>query len=344
LALKKHPSCDYNWETKLTLSLKLCQASIALTALAFVPNLALAEEWSPTKAITFVVPVAPGSSNDLIARMLSDKLPARLGQPVVVENRPGASGLVGASSVARAVPDGHTIVIVPSDVYMAPILTPKAGGANFDVIKDFTPILTAGNAPVLIVASPSINVKSPQELVAYLKKNGPTSYGSPGTGSPMNIAGEMFKRSTGTQLNHVPYRGVLPAVNAVLAGELPLSIVALAGAAPHIAAGKLVPIALVEKQRSELIPSLPTLTEAGIAGVETGVFFQILAPAGTPAPVVQRLNAEINAILAAADFKEKMRAMGVQVTGGSSGDAAKLARDTYSRNQLLVKELNIAVE
>ena len=223
---------------------------IAGTFVALSPALALAQAWSPTKAITFVVPVAPGSSNDLIARMLSEKLPAKLGQPVVVDNRPGASGLVGASSVARSAPDGHTIVIVPSDVYMAPILTPKAGGANFDVIKDFTPILTAGNAPVLIVASPSINVKTPQELLAFLKKNGPTSYGSPGTGSPMNIAGEMLKRSSGTQLNHVPYRGVLPAVNAVLAGELPLSIVALAGAAPHIAAGKLVPVGLVEKQRS----------------------------------------------------------------------------------------------
>lgn len=317
---------------------------IAGTFVALSPALALAQAWSPTKAITFVVPVAPGSSNDLIARMLSEKLPAKLGQPVVVDNRPGASGLVGASSVARSTPDGHTIVIVPSDVYMAPILTPKAGGANFDVLKDFTPILTAGNAPVLIVASPSINVKTPQELLAFLKKNGPTSYGSPGTGSPMNIAGEMLKRSSGTQLNHVPYRGVLPAVNAVLAGELPISIVALAGAAPHIAAGKLVPVGLVEKQRSELIPSLPTMTESGIAGVETAVFFQILAPAGTPAPVIQRLNTEINAILATPDFKERLRTMGVQITGGSSADAAKLARDTYARNQQLVKELKIVVE
>ena len=325
--------------------MKAClKNSLVSILVAVSPALVLAQTWAPSKPITFVVAVAPGSSNDLIARMLSDKLPAKLGQPVVVENRPGASGLVGAASVARSAPDGHTIVIVPSDVYMAPILTPKAGGANFDIIKDFTPILTAGNAPLLIVASPSINVKTPQELVAYLKKNGATSYGSPGTGSPMNIAGEMLKRSTGTQLNHVPYRGVLPAVNAVLAGELPISIVALAGAAPHIAAGKLVPVGLVEKQRSELIPNLPTLTESGITGVETTVFFQILAPAATPTPVIQRLNAEINAILATPDFKEKLRTMGVQMTGGSAADAAKLARDTYARNQQVVKELNITIE
>lgn len=317
---------------------------IAGALVALSPALVLAQAWAPTKPITFVVPVPPGSSNDLIARMLSEKLPARLGQPVVVDNRPGASGLVGAASVARSAPDGHTIVIVPSDVYMTPILTPKAGGANFDIVKDFSPILTVATAPMMIVASPSINVKTPKELVAYLKKNGPTSYASPGTGSPMNIAGEMFNRATGTQLNHVPYRGVLPAVNAVLAGEVPLAFVVLAGAAPYIAAGKLVPVGLVEKQRSELIPNLPTITESGIAGVETSIFFQILAPASTPAPVIQRLNTEINAILATPDFKERLRGMGVLITGSTSAEAAKLARDTFAANQQLVKDLKITGE
>ena len=317
---------------------------IASAAVVLLPGVVSAQAWAPTKPITFVVPVAPGSSNDMIARMLSERLPATLGQTVVVVNRPGASGLVGAASVARAAPDGHTIVIVPSNVYMTPILTPNAGGANFDVITDFTPILTAGSTPLIIVASPSINVKTPQELVAYLKKAGATSYGSSGIGSPMNIAGEMLKRSTGTQLNHVPYPGVLPTVNAVLAGELPIAVVALAGAAPHIAAGKLVAVGLVEKQRSELIPTLPTITESGIAGVETSVFFQILAPAGTPSPAIHRLNTEINAILATSDFKDRLRNMGVSITGGTSEDAAKLARDTYASNQALVKELKIVAE
>jgi tryptophan 2,3-dioxygenase len=224
----------------------------AATMLAAAP--ALAQTWSPTKPVTLVVPVAPGSSNDLIARILADKLPARLGQPVVVENRPGASGMVGVASMARAAPDGHTIAIAPSDIYMVSHLTPKAGGANFDVIKDVVPMLTAGTAPILIVAQPSINVKTPQELVAYLKKEGPVSFSSPGTGSPMHIAGELLKRRTETQLNHVPYRGVLPAVNAVLAGELPLGIVALAGAAPFIAAGKLVPVAAVSASAAGFQP------------------------------------------------------------------------------------------
>ena len=315
---------------------------VASTLVALSPAFAMAQTCSPTKAIIFVGPVAPGSSNDLIACMLSEKLPAKLGQLVIVDNRPGASGLVGAASVARSAPDGHTIV--PSDIYMAPILTPKAGGANFDIIKDFLSILTAGSAPVMIVASPSINVKTPPELVAYLNKNGATSFGSPGTEAPMNIAGEMLKRSTDTQLNHVPYRGVVPAVNAVLAGELPKSIVALAGAAPHIAAGKLVPMGLVEKHRSELISNLPTMTESGIAGVQTAVFFQILALSATPVAAIQRLNTDINAILTTSEFRDKLRGMGVQIAGGTSGDAAELARDAYARNQQPVKYLIITME
>ena len=316
----------------------------ASTLVVLAPAFAMAQTWNPTKAIMFVGPVAPGSSNYLIARMLSEKLPAKLGQPVIVDNRPGVSGFVGTASAALSAPDGHAIVIVPNDVYMAPILTPKAGGANFDIIKKFSPILTAGNAPMLIMASPSINVKTPQELVAYLKKNNATSYGSPDTRSPINIAGEMLKRSTGTQLNHMPYRGVLPAVDAVLASELPISIVALAKDAPHIATGKLVPVGLVEKQRWELISIMPTMKESGIAGVETAVFFQILAPSATPAAANQRLDTDINAVLATSEFMDKLRGMGVQITGGISGDAAKLARDTPARNQQVVKDLNITVE
>ena len=272
---------------------------VASTLVALSPAFAMAQTWSPTKAITFAGPVAPGSSNDLIARILSEKLPAKLGQLVIVDNRPGASGLVGTASVARSAPDGHTIFIVPSDVHMAPILTPKADGANFDIIQDFSPILTAG---------------------------------------------EMLNRSTGTQLNHVPYRGALPAVNAVLAGELPISIVALEGAAPHIAAGKLVPEELVEKERSKLISNLPTMTESGIAGVEATVFFQIFAPSATSAAAIQRLNTDINAVLTTSEFSDKLRGMVVQMTGGISGNAAKLARDTYARNQQVVKDLIITVE
>ena len=311
------------------------------TLFALSPAFAMAQTWIPSKAITFVVPVTPSSSNNLIALMLSKKLPAKLGQPVIVDNRPGTSNLADAASVARFAPDGHTIVIMSSDVYMAPILTPKAGGANFDIIKDFSSVLTFGSPFMLVVASPSINAKTPQERVAYLKKNGATSSG---TGSPINIAHEMLKRSTSMQLNHVPYRGVLPAVNAVLASELPISIVVLAGDVPHIATRKLVPAGLIEKQRSESISTMSTMTESSITNVETAWFFQILAPSATTAAAIQRLDTDINAVLATSEFRNKLRGMSAQITGGTSSDAAKLARDTYARNQQVVKDLNIKAE
>lgn len=314
-----------------------------LSFFALAPALLFAQSWIPSKTMTIAVAMAPGSSNDIIARVLSEKLSAKLGQPVVVENRPGASGVVGVASVARAPADGHTIGIAPSNIYMTPILTPGAGGANFDVIKDLTPIVTAGSAPVIVVASPTINVKTPQELVAYLKRN-QASYASPGVGSPMHIAGEMLKRATGAQLTHVPYRGVLPAVQAVIAGEVPFGIVTLGGIGQLIASGKVVPVAILEKQRSELLPNLPTLTEAGVPGVETSVFYQIVAPAATPAAVIARLNTEIHAILTAPDLKERLRGMGVQLTATSSAEASALARETYARNQRLVKEYNITAE
>ena len=317
---------------------------VASKLIVLSPAFAMAQTLIPSKAITFVVPVTPSSSNNLTARMLSEKLPAKLSQPVIVDNRPGVSSLVGAASTAYSAPDGYTIVIVPSDVYMAPILTPETGSANFDIISDFSPVLTAGNMPMLIVASPSINIKTPQKLVAYPKKNGATSYGSPSTDSPMNIAGKMLKRSTGMQLDQVPYRGVLSAVNAVLADELPIAIVTFVGAAPYIATGKLVPVRLVEKQHSESISIMPRMMASGSVSVETAVFFQILAPSATPAAAIQRLNTDINAVLLTSEFRDKLRGMGVQITGGTSGDVAKLARDTCAREQQVVKELNITVE
>jgi tripartite-type tricarboxylate transporter receptor subunit TctC len=317
---------------------------LASALIATVPAAFAQADWKPSKTVTFVVPVAPGSSNDMIARLLAEKLPARLGQGVVVDNRPGATGLIGAASVARSAPDGHTIMIAPSDIYMAPLLQPKGGGTNVDVVKDLSPIVNAGAAPILIVAQPSTGVKTPAELLAWLKKTGPAPFSSPGNGSPMHIAGELFTRSTGLKLDHVPYKGVMPAVNAVLASETPLGIVALAGAAPSIEAGKLVPVALVQKERSSLAPNVPTLTESGIKGVEVAVFFQILAPAKTPKPVIDRYNKEINELLASADLKAQLTKMGVQVTGGSVAEAVRDAHDTYERNVKLVKELNITVE
>jgi tripartite-type tricarboxylate transporter receptor subunit TctC len=323
---------------------KIVRFLAAAVAATLIPIGASAQGWKPTKPITFVVAVAPGSSNDIVARVVSRKLAERLGQPVVVENRPGATGMVGASSVARATPDGHTIVIVPSSVYMTPILTPRAGGANFDILKDLTPIVTAGSAPYLLVANPSTNVRSSADFVAYLKKNETVSYGTAGTGSPAHIAGELLGRSTGHKMTHIPYKGVAPAITAVLANEVPFAIVVIAGSSQHIAAGKLNAVALTDRQRTALMPDLPTFAESGVRDVDSFLYLQILAPAGTPAPAIQTLNTEINAILSTAEIKNEMQNVGVQIIGGSAADAARRARETFRQNQQLVKDLNLTAE
>lgn len=320
-----------------------CNSYIVAGCMALAPVFAAAQAWAPSTPITLTVAMAPGSSNDIIARALSEKLPPKLGQSVVVVNRPGASGVIGVANVARSPADGSYIGIAPSNIYMTPILTPGAGG-NFDVIKDLTPVLTAGAAPVILVANPATKIKTPADLVAFLKKNDATSYASPGIGSPMHIAGEMLARATGAQLVHVPYAGVIPATNAVIAGEVPIAIVTLGGIGQFIDAGKLTPVAVLEKQRSELLPTLPTLTESGVPGVETSVFYQIVAPAKTPAAVVARLNAEIKEVLTSADLKERLRTMGLQLTPDTPAEAARLARDTYAKNLQLVKTYNIKAE
>jgi tripartite-type tricarboxylate transporter receptor subunit TctC len=302
-----------------------------------------AQDWKPRKPITIIVPVAPGSSNDLIARILAERLPARLGQAVVVENRPGAGGMIGVGMLARAEADGHTIGVAPSNIYIAPHLQAK-GAPAVDVLGRLAPILTAGSAPVLVIAHPSAKVTSPQELVAYLRRAGGVSYATSGTGSPMHLAAELFKRATRTDLTHVPYKGVMPAANAVLAGEVPIGFSALGGIAPFLSSGQLVPVALAEAQRSKLLPHLPTLTEAGIPGVELGVYFQLLAPAGTPAPAMARLNAEANAVLRAADVRERLRAAGVEAMGGSAAEAAQRARDDHARYGRLIRQFGITAE
>ncbi len=322
----------------------ILRGMLITAAISILPGLSTAQEWKPTKPVTIVVPVAPGSSNDMIARIMAERMTSTLGQPVLVENRPGAAGMLGAAQVVRSEPDGHTLLIAPSNIYIVPHFPAIGTSVKLNPLKDLTPVINAGTAPLLIVAHPSINVKTPRELITYLRNNAPVSYATSGAGSPMHIAGEMLQRSTGIKMTHIPYKGVMPGVNAVLSAEVPIGFTALAGAAPFIAAGKLVPIALIEKQRSYLLPMVPTLTESGIAGVEVSTYFQILAPGRTPAPIIQRFNKEMNTVLITPDVKEKLRNSGVQLMGGSSADAAKLARETYAKYGAVVKDLKIVGE
>lgn len=311
---------------------------------ALFSSLASAQAWAPTKPITIVVPVPPGSSTDMLARVLAERLPAALGQTVVVTNRAGASGLIGASSVARAEPDGHTLLLAASTVLGAPHVLPKGAGGGVDMIKDLSPVVITASSPLVILANPGLGVKNVAELVAYAKAHPGLPYASSGNGSPQHVTGELFKKSAGVDMTHVPYKGVMPAVMDTLGGQIKVVFSALGGVGQYIDNGQLIAIAVMEKQRSSLLPKVPTLTESGVKGVELNVFFPVFAPAGTPAPALQRLNLEINKVMQSPDVRERMLAAGVETRTTSVDEATKEVTVEYSRYAQVVKEFGIKGE
>ena len=307
---------------------------------------ALAPAWAqsfPSKQVTLVVPFPPGGGPDVVARVIAEKLAPRLGQPVVVENRPGAGALLGASFVAKAAPDGHTLLLTPNTMAISPhVLAPGAGG-GIDVNRDLLPVIAPATTPLVLVASPSLGVSNLKGLLEQARKGG-LAYGSPGNGSPMHFAGEMFKRSAAVDLLHVPYRGVAPSLNAALAGEVKLLYTGVGGALQHIKAGKLVPLALTEKARSALLPDVPTATEQGVANVEVNAWYGVFAPAATPAAVVQRINQEINAVIRLPDVRERFLGAGIEPLGGTAQVLADFMKADTQRYGQLARELGIKAD
>lgn len=298
----------------------------------------------PSKPVTIVVTVPPGSSTDLMARILADHLTTRLKQRFVVENRPGASGLIAAGAVARAAPDGYTLAVAPSTLYIAPHVLPKGAAGGVDVVRDLTAIVRTASSPMVLLVNPQLGVKSVAELIAHAKATPGLAYATSGNGSPMHIAGELFGRSTGVSLTHVPYKGVMPAVQDTIAGQVKVAFSALGGITQFIQAGRIVPLAVVG-DRTALLPNLPTLQEAGVKG--TGInspWFPLLAPAATPGEVIAKLNAETNAILQIPEVRERLLAAGVEPLGSTPDDAQRLARDEYQRLGKIVADFGIKGE
>lgn len=319
-----------------------CLVSVACISMA-----GLQPAWAqsfPSKNVSLVVPFPPGGGPDLMARVFADKLAAQWGKPVVVENRPGAGALLGAQAVAKSPADGHTLLLTTNTMVISPhVLAPGAGG-GIDVHADLVPVVAPATTPMALLVSPTLNVKDLPSAMALAKKQSGMPYGSAGNGSPMHFAGEMLKRAAGVDLLHVPYKGVNPSVMAALGGEVKFLFVGLGGALPHIKSGKLVPLALTEKNRSPLLPEVPTAEEQGVRGVEVNAWYGIFAPTGTPDAVRQKINADINELLKMPDVREKLAAAGLDMLGGSSqvlGDFMKADRQRYG---LLAKELNIKVD
>ena len=279
----------------------------------------------PQRPVTLVVPTPPGGSTDFTARLIVEPLIRALGQPVIVDNRPGASGNIGNQFVARAKPDGYTLLVAYSGYQVGnPHLFKDAG---WDPIKDFAPVAMVTRAPQVFAIHYALPVNSLQELIAYAKKNpGKLNYASSGNGSIQHIAGELFKQLTGTFITHIPYRGSGPAVQDLLAGTVDLHITTPASVVSHIKSGRLRALAVTSAKRLPSLLDVPTATEAGLKGYDLDSWFALYAPAGTPAAIVQQLNAEVNKILQMPEVRKKAEDSGTSVEAFTPAQLGEFTR------------------
>ncbi|WPG39654.1 tripartite tricarboxylate transporter substrate binding protein [Variovorax sp. EBFNA2] len=303
----------------------------------------LAQSW-PAKPITIVVAYPAGGDTDAIARAYAEKLAQRVGQPVLIDNRPGASGMIGNAWVAKAPADGYTLLFTPSTFPIAQHVLKAGPGVAHDVVKDFTPIVKTGNIPVLMVTSPTSGLQNVAQLVAGAKAGKALTYGTPGAGSPMHIAGELFNKDAGIAVAHAPYRGVAPVVNDTLGGHVSVGWITPGAVAAHITAGKLVPLAVAERQRTKLMPNVPTFLELGYRDMDVSAWMGLLGPKAMPAEVVQTLNRHFNEILKMPDVQARMAALGIEPVGGAPSVLAQQISDDDQRFGRLVREFGIRAD
>ena len=277
----------------------------------------------PNRPVRLIVPFAPGGS-DVPARMLAQKLVEKLEQPFVVDNRPGASGVVGADIAAKATPDGYTLLFATASHAVTPSYYEKL---PYDAVADFAPVARVGSVPFVLATHPSFGASTLQEFVTIGKaKSGQLNYGSPGTGGIGHLANILLTKQTGFQATHVAYKGTGPAVTALIAGEIQFMMPNLIGALPHLRSGKIRVLGIASTQRAPSAPDLPTFAEGGVRGAESGTWYCMLAPRGTPQAVVEALNREINAALATQGLRDQLATVGVIPETGTPQDLAKFIR------------------
>lgn len=315
---------------------------LAATIAAFIAAPAFAQVY-PAKPIRLIVPFAAGGGNDNVARLVGKRLADSLGQPVVVDNRPGAGGAVGAELAAKAPPDGYTLFLggVGSHA-INPNLHPKLA---YDPIRDFAPVELLAKAPLILVVHPSVPVHNIAEFIAYARANpGRLNYASNGNGSSSQLAAVMFDSMAGIDMVHVPYKGLAPALADLLSGQVQLMFSSVVAILPHIKAGKLRGLAVTGAKRLASLPELPTIAEAGLPGYEASSWYGILAPAGTPRDIVAKLNAELAKALDQPEVRASLIAEGAEPAGGSPEQFAAHIRTEKERLGKIIRDANIRME
>ncbi len=324
-----------------------------LPVLAFIAGLVLAAgaalaqaqtggDAFPSKPVRFILPFPPGGGTDILGRIIAERLTANLGQPVVLENRGGAGGNVGAEAAAKATPDGYTIVLVAPSLAISPSLYTKL---NYDPVKDLAPISLVGTVPNVLVTHPSLPAQTLAEFIALAKtKPGGMNFGSGGSGTSNHLAGELFNNVAGVRLVHVPYKGVNLAMNDVLGGQIQLVVIGIPAAASHIKAGRLRALGVIAPQRSPALPEVPTVAEAGLPNFEVTTWYGVLAPAGTPRPIIGRLNAELVRVMHAPDLKERFAATGTEPKTSTPEEFADYIRQEIAKWGKVVREANLKAD
>ncbi len=318
------------------------RAALCIVAVSSPFEFALAQDY-PVKPIRFIAPNLPGGPTDILARIIAQKLSDSLGQPVVVENRAGAAGNIGTEVAAKSPPDGYTLLSGNVATFGANVSLYKRLG--FDPIKDFAPVVLVATQPNILVVHPSLPVTSVKELIALARaRPGQLNYAGSGIGAVAHLAAELFKNMTGTHIVHIAYKSAAPALTDLIAGQTQLMFATALSVQPHLQAKRLRPLAVTTPRRARAFPELPTVAEAGVRGFEATTWHGVLVPAGTPAAIVNKLNAEINRLLQLPDVRERLGALGGEIVGGTPREFAEHIQREIPRWAKVIKAAGIQLE
>ena len=319
-----------------------CLVARSLTALTLAAAGGAHAQY-PNKPIKWIVPYTPGGITDTVTRLVAQKIQEAVGQPVVVENKPGANSIIGADFAAKATPDGYTIVTVIAA--HAANATLYSGKLPFDPVKSFAPISLAGIAPLIMTANNNFAPKNTKELIDYAKSNpGKISFGSSGIGSAAHLTTELFKQTTGVDMVHVPYKGTAPALQGLIGGDIQILVDVPSTMMPHVRGGKARALGMFSAQRIGGAPEVPTISESGGPAIESSTWVMFLAPAGTPREIVNRLSAESAKAIGSADLKGRFEQLGIEPGGGSPEQAAKFLNDEIAKWAKVITAAGVKAE
>jgi len=326
----------------MSTTLYRCVTLLGASLLAFNAAAQSAASY-PGRPIRMIVPSAPGSGPDIMARAIGQKITEAFGQQVIIDDKPGAGGIIGSEAAAKSAPDGYTLIMANAGSHA--VNASLYAKLPYDPVKDFAPITLVSSAPNILIVHPSLPVKSVKDLIALAKsKPGQLAFGSGGNGSTAHLSGEMFKTMAGIDIVHIPFKGSPGAVLAVIAGQIAMAMPNIPPALPHVKTGKLKALAVTTAKRAAAVPGLPTVAESGLPGYEATAWFGVLAPAGTPRDIIDRLNGVIVKSLRAAEMQQRLQADGAEAAGGTPEDFAAVIRRDIAKWAVVVKKSGARAE